>query len=420
MRHLMRGMRAAGLLFGLLLGFTLEAITGAASAAEPVKIGGSHALTGGNGAIGKSSQVALQIWAEEVNARGGLLGRKVELVLYDDQSNPSTVPGIYTKLLDVDKVDVLVGLGTVFTAPAMPVVMQRNRLMLAGLSLAVNDQFNYGKYFQTMPYGPDGKSSIGLGFFEIAAKLNPRPRTIALVGADIEFANNALEGARANARRFGFEIVYDNKYPPSTVDFGSILRAVQAKKPDLVFVASYPIDTSGIVRSVREVGLKATMFGGAMVGLQVSTLKAQLADNLNGIVNYELYLREPTMRFPGTEDFLTKYRARANVQGVDPLGLYVPPIQYASMQVLEQAILATGTLDNDKLAEYMHKATFKTIVGDIKFGANGEWATPRILMTQFQKVKGSDLKQYDQAGTQVILYPESLRSGDLKTPFPMQ
>ncbi len=125
------------------------------------------------------------------------------------------------------------------------------------------------------------------------------------------------------------------------------------------------------------------------------------------------------MRFPGTEEFLTKYRARAATQGVDPLGLYVPPIQYASMQVLEQAILATGTVDNDKLADYMHKASFKTIVGDIKFGANGEWAAPRILMTQFQKVKGSDLKQYDQAGTQVILYPESLRSGELKTPFPM-
>ena len=411
----MAGRAVLSVLFFLGVCFASSAL-----AADPIKIGFGHSLTGGNGGLGKASLLTFQIWAEEVNARGGLLGRKVELVYYDDQSNGSTVPGIYSKLIEVDKADVLVSMGTNFTAPAVPVAMQHNRFLLATLSLAANDQFKYGRYFQTMPYGPDGKSAIGLGYFEIAAKLNPKPKTIALVGADIEFAKNALEGARANAKRMGLNIVYDQSYPGTTVDFGSIMRAIQAKKPDLIFVGSYPIDSAGLVRAAREVGIKAMMFGGAMVGLQTTTVKQQMGENLNGMVNYELFLREPSMNFPGVNEFLEKYRARAGAAGTDPLGLYVPPIQYATAQVLEQAIVATGGTDDAKLTDYLHKTTFKTIVGDIKFGANGEWATPRILMTQFQKVKGNDMKQFDTPGTQVILYPESLKSGELKYPFPIQ
>ncbi|MDB5805218.1 MAG: branched-chain amino acid transporter substrate binding protein [Betaproteobacteria bacterium] len=419
--QVMRSIETAGSAVLATLFALMACFAGGALAADPIKIGFGHSLTGGNGPLGKASLLTFQIWAEEVNARGGLLGgRKVELIYYDDQSNPSNVPGLYNKLIEVDKVDVLMSQGTIFTAPAMPVVMQNNRFLLASLSLAVNDQFKYNRYFQTMPYGSDGKAAISKGYFEVAAKLNPKPRTIAFIGADIEFARNALDGARAGAKKAGLTIVYDQSYPASTVDFSSIMRAIQSKKPDLVFVGSYPIDSAGLVRAAREVGLKSMMFGGAMVGLQITTVKQQMGENLNGMVNYELFLREPTMSFPGVNEFLTKYRARAGAAGTDPLGLYVAPVQYATAQVLEQAITATGGTDDAKLADYLHKTTFKTIFGEIKFGADGEWANSRILMTQFQKVKGNDMKQFDTPGTQVILYPESLKSGELKSPFPIQ
>ena len=391
----------------------------ALSQAGPIKIGGTLPLTGGNASIGKVAQATAQIWAEDINKRGGLLGRKVELVIYDDQTNPTLVPGLYTKLLDVDKVDLLAGTGTNLVAPAMPLLIERKRMIVANLALAVNDPFNYDKYFQIMPYGPNGKDELARGFFEIAAKINPKPKTVALVGADAEFANNALEGARDHAKRLGFRVVYDKSYPPNQVDFLSVVRAIAATKPDLVFVGSYVADTSGLVRAAAEVKLKCTMFGGAMVGLQVAALKQQLSGVINGVVNYELYLPEPTMQFQGTRELINRYRAVAGAQGLDQLGFYVPPTTFAQLQVIEQAVTATKSLQDEVLADYLRKNIFKTVMGDIRFGARGEWAEPRILMTQFQKVNGKELGQFDQAGTQVILYPEKFKSGQLVTPFPI-
>jgi branched-chain amino acid transport system substrate-binding protein len=385
----------------------------------PIKIGGTMPLTGGNASIGKVAQATAQIWADDINKRGGLLGRKVELVIYDDQTNPTLVPGLYTKLLDVDKVDLLAGTGTNLVAPAMPLLIERKRLIVANLALAVNDPFNYDKYFQIMPYGPNGKDELARGFFEIAAKLNPKPKTVALVGADAEFANNALEGAREHAKRLGFRVVYDKSYPPNQVDFLSVVRAIAATKPDLVFVGSYVADTSGLVRAAAEVKLKCTMFGGAMVGLQVAALKQQLSGVINGVVNYELYLPEPTMQFQGTRELINRYRAVASAQGLDQLGFYVPPTTFAQLQVLEQAVTATKSLQDEVLADYLRKNSFKTVMGDIRFGTRGEWAEPRILMTQFQKVSGKELGQFDQPGTQVILYPEKFKSGQLAAPFPI-
>jgi branched-chain amino acid transport system substrate-binding protein len=385
----------------------------------PIRLGGTLPLTGGNASIGKVAQATMQIWLEEINKKGGLLGRKVELVIYDDQTNPTLVPGLYTKLIDVDKVDVLIGTGTNLIAPAMPLIMERDKLMVGNLALAVNDSFNYDKYFQLMAYGPSGKSELAKGFFEVAAKLNPKPKTVALVGADAEFANNALEGAREHAKRLGMKIVYDKSYPPNQVDFLSVVRSIAATKPDLVFVGSYVADTSGLVRAAAEVKLKCTMFGGAMVGLQVAALKQALSGVINGVVNYELYLPEPTMQFEGIKDVIAKYRKVASSQGLDPLGFYVPPTTYSQLQVVEQSIQATQSLDNNVLAHHIRKTTFKTVAGDIRFGARGEWAEPRILMTQFQKVQGKDLNQFDRPGTQVILYPEKFKSGQVITPYPI-
>src|SRR5947209_14826114 len=103
-----------------------------AKAADPITIGFGMALTGPLAANGKMSLLAMKIWEEDVNAKGGLLGRPVKLIYYDDQSNPSTVPGIYTKLLDVDKVDIAVSpYASTQIAPAMPIMIQKKRLFLS-------------------------------------------------------------------------------------------------------------------------------------------------------------------------------------------------------------------------------------------------------------------------------------------------
>ena len=387
-------------------------------AADPIKIGFSMGLTGGLAAAGKAAVIAMQIWADDTNAAGGLLGRKVELVYYDDQSNPATVPGIYTKLLDVDKVDLVVsGYGTNLIAPAMPIMVQRNLTFIALFGLAVNDKFNYDRYFQILPAGPKPVTDWSRGFFELAKAQNPAPKTIALVGADAEFAQNAIRGARTHAKNYGLKVVYDGSYPPRTADYTPIVRAIQARKPDMVYVASYPPDSVGMVKAATEIGLKTKLFGGGMVGLQYTSIMQSLGPKLNGIVNYDFWVPEPTLKFEGVEAFLKKYQAAAKGKGIDQLGYYLPPYAHAYIDVLGQAVKATNSLDHGKLAEYMRKTTFKTVVGEVKFAPNGEWARTRTLMVQYQDIKDNKIETFTKAGTRVVLYPEDWVSGKLRYPY---
>lgn len=409
-----RWVQPAAALFALLFAPLLAT---PAQAQEPIKIGFSTSLSGPLASSGKANTLARQIWAEEINAKGGLLGRPVQLVFYDDQTNAGLVPGIYAKLLDVDKVDLLMGEATNLVVAAMPMIMQRNRMVMTLVALAVNDQFNYPRYFQNAPWGPAAKSVLSEGFFDVAAKLEPKPQTVALVGADAEFPHYVMDGARANAKKHGFRIVFDRTYPPNSTDFSPVVRSMQATNPDLVFVASYPLDSVGMVRATREIGLKPKLFGGAMVGLQYASIRTQLADNLDRVIGYEFWTPSEKMKFPGIEAFLKKYQDRAKAEGADPLGFYQPPFAYAAMQVLEQAVNATKSLDDGKLADYIHKETFKTIVGEIKFNEKGEWAKPQILTVQFQNVQGNGLEQYNKAGTVGVLHPPEYRDAQAQTPF---
>jgi branched-chain amino acid transport system substrate-binding protein len=393
--------------------------TGAsAQSGEPIKIGYSMAMTGGLGGNGKSALLAQKIWEEETNAKGGLLGRPVKLIYYDDKSTPSEVPAIYTKLLDVDKVDLVIGAyATAMLAPAMPIVMQKNKVFIGLLGLAVNSEFNYPNYFVMIPSGPVPKPAFTKGFFNIAMAQNPKPTTVAIVAADQEFSRNASDGARENAKVAGLQIVYDKSYPPSTTDFGPIVRAIQATNADLVVVCSYPPDSIGMVRAVNEIGYKPKMIGGAMVGLQATAIKTQLGALLSGWVNYDFWLPVPKMQFPGVADLMQKYQARAPGEGVDALGYYMAPWGYAQLQVLQQAVEATKSLDDQKIADYIRANTFKTVVGDVKFGTGGEWAQSRVLQTQFQNIQRSDITQFKDIAAQVVLDPPEYASGTVIYPY---
>jgi branched-chain amino acid transport system substrate-binding protein len=408
-----------GLIRNLVLrGAVLCLATAPGWAAEPIRIGFGIAQTGGLAANGKSALLAMQIWRDDINAAGGLLGRPVEFVPYDDQSNPATVPQIYAKLLDVDKVDLVVGgYGTNMIAPALPVVMQHNMTFIGLLGLAVNSEFHYPRYFAMIPSGPDPKAAFSKGFFDVAMAQNPPPKTVAIVGEDAEFARNAADGARQNAKAAGLQIVYDRSFPPSTVDFTAIVRAVQAANPDILFVGSYPPASAGMVRAMNEVGLDVKLCCGGMVGPQSASFKTQLGPLLNGIINYDFWLPAPTMQFPGMAELLKKYQAKAPGEGVDALGYYMPPFAYAYLQVLGDAVEGTKSLDQGKIAEYIHSHSFNTVAGEIKFGANGEWAEARVLQIQFQGIKGNDLEQFKNPATQVILAPASYASGKVIYPF---
>jgi branched-chain amino acid transport system substrate-binding protein len=186
----------------LVAAFAAAATPASAQGGDPIKIGFSLALTGPLAPNGKQALLGAKIWEEEINAKGGLLGRKVELVNYDDQSNPANIPGVYTKLLDVDKVDLVNGpYGTNLIAPALPVVMQKGKLLIGLFGLDANKEFHYTRYFSMISAGPKPSQAFTEGYFQVAAQQKPKPETIALAAEDAEFSRNACEGAAKTPRR---------------------------------------------------------------------------------------------------------------------------------------------------------------------------------------------------------------------------
>ena len=386
---------------------------------QPIRIGFGIAETGPLGPNGKSALLAMEIWVEETNAKGGVLGRPVQLVHYDDQSNPSTVPGIYTKLLDVDKVDLIVGgYGTNMLAPAMPVVMQRKKTFLGLYGLGVNTDFKYDRYFAMIPSGPEPKTSFTKGFFDTAMAQNPKPTTVAIVAADAEFSKNASDGARENAKKAGLKIVYDKSYPPSTTDFSPIVRAIQATNADLVVICSYPLDSVGMVLAANEAKLNPKMIGGAMVGLQATVFKSKLGPKLNGIINYETWVPSDKMMAPAVEFFKT-YQAKAGAAGVDPLGYYLGGWGYAYINMLGEAIAGSKSIDDNKIADWLRKNPHKTIMGDWSYGpTGGEWTKSWIMQVQYHGIKdGAGLETWKGMSYQTVLTPSELKTGTVIYPY---
>jgi len=404
---------AATLILGSLL------LTGAyAQSGDPIRIGTGLALSGGGAPAGKMLLAALELWRDDINAKGGLLGRQVGLVVYDDQSNPNNVPGLYTKLISVDKVDLLVGpYGTNFVAPAMPTIIQNNKMVISFTAIGINREYNYPKYFSMVPVGPAGVNAFSMGFFEMAAAQKPKPQTVAILAGDAEFAQSAAQGAREEIKKHGLKLIHDKSYPPNMTDFAPVVRAVRAVNADIVYVGAYPPDNVGIVRAASEVGLNPKMFGGAMIGMLITPIKVNLGPVVNGLVISEAFVPSPKLQFAGLADLMKRYQAEAPTLKTDPIGFAFVPFGYAAGQVLAQAVTETKSLDNDKLAAYLHSHTFQTVVGEIGFGKDGEWSKTRQFLTQFQNVEPNNVDQFRDGRKQPILWPPEYKTGEMIYPY---
>jgi branched-chain amino acid transport system substrate-binding protein len=384
---------------------------------KSIKIGYSLSLTGPVSVV-KSGQIAHELWRDDVNAAGGILGRPVELIVYDDQSSAASIPGIYSKLVDVDKVDLLYSpYGANLTATIMPFIKQRDRFIVGMFGLSSNDVVKHDKFFQIAPWGPNATKEWARGFFDLA-KANGFKK-VAIIAADAEFSKSAAASGKQIAEQYGMKVVMDQGYPPNTTDFSAILRNVKAVAPDVVNICSYPADTSAIIRGVSEIGLgpSVQLFGGSMVGPQYASLLETLGSALNGVVNFHTYVPEPTLKFPGIDRFLARYEPIAKQRGVDALGHYFPPCCYAAGQIVAAAAKGTGSLDQAKMAQWLHRNPIDTIIGRIRFDETGNWSERRVLMVQFRGLKDKNVDQFRSAGRQIIVDPPALRSGNFIHPF---
>ena len=385
---------------------------------QPIKIGYCLSLSGPLASNGKTARLAHQIWQEDVNRRGGLLGRPVRMICLDDATDPKRVADIYKTLLDEEKVDLVVGgYGDNSVAPAMPLLIERKRYLVALMALAVNASFAYENYFVMIPTGPRPTEALTEGFFALAAEQSPKPQTMAILAADAPFSKGPVAGAKDHAGRHRFRVISEQRYPLATSDFVPLISQLKPHDPDILFLCSYLNDSAGLLRAIDKVGLTPKIIGGAMIGPQNGSIKAELGPLLNGLVNYEYWLPVPKMMYPGIGEMIAEYQSRAAAEGADPLGYYVAPQAYAQMQIVEQAVTATGSLDDAALARFTRDHTFKTILGDVKFGAGGGWSEARVLQVQYRSINGNDLAIFKRAETQAVVWPQALASAPLIYPY---
>jgi branched-chain amino acid transport system substrate-binding protein len=388
------------------------------AAPAPIRIGYCLSLTGPVAGNSRSARLAHEIWRDDVNGRGGLLGRPVELVCHDDQADAALVPALYQRLMDEDEVDLVIGgYGTNTILPAMPLIVARNRFFVGLMGLGVNNALAYPNYFAMIPTGPDPNAALTEGFFALAAEQTPRPTTVALLSADAEFSRNPILGAKANAQAYGFRIVHEATYPLATEDFEPVIDAVARSRCDLLFLCAYLKDSISLVRAIHAHPFRPKMVGGGMIGPQNTAVKTTLGPLLNGFVNYEYWAPVPRMMFPGVQEFLETYQIRARDAGVDLLGHYMTPLAYAQMQVIAQAVEATGGFDDASLSAFARGATFDTVMGPVRFGANGEWTEPRVLQVQFQGISGHGVDQFRNGSRQIVVSPPDFTSGELRFPY---
>ena len=385
---------------------------------SPLRIGYCLSLSGALASNGKTARLAHQIWQEHVNTHGKLLGRPVELVCLDDETNPKLVADLYQRLLDVEKVDIVIGgYGDNSVAPAMPLIMERKKFFLGLMALAVNAKFGYAQYFVMIPTGPHPNLALTEGFFQVAGQQNPKPASVAILIADAPFSQSPAQGAKEHLGRQGMRVVFEGKYPLSTTDFTPYMEELKRIDPDVIFLCSYINDSIGLVKAMNATRLSPKLVGGAMIGPQNGVVKAKLGALLNGLVNYDYWLPVPSLMNPEIQSFMATYQSRAEKAGADPLGYYVAPLAYAQLQVLEQAIRAVGSTDDAALSDYTRKATFDTVVGNVAFGEGGGWAQPRVLTVQFQNIDGNAISEFKKPNTQVVVYPSELASASVIYPY---
>ena len=377
------------------------------------------ALTGPLSPNGKSALLGMKIWEEEINAKGGLLGRPVKLVYYDDQSQAAPVPGIYTKLIDVDKVDLVIGpYATVPAAAAMPVIMQKGKVFIILFGLGGEHRVQLPEILRDDPVGTGHQAGLHGGFLRCGGGAEPQAADGGVRRRRPEFSNNACDGARDNAKKHGLQ---DRLRPHLSADHDRFLadRARDPGRQSGHRRRSAPIRStrSAWCKSVNELELQAEddrRRDGRPAGDRVQDPARPVAQRLGQLRDLGAVEADDV---PSTEAFLKTYQARAGAEGVDPLGYYLGTWGYAYIQVLGDAVQATKSLNDNTLADYIGKTTFKTIMGDVKFGKGGEWAKGRMLQVQYHGIKSSELDQFKGMDTQTVLTPGDLKTGDVIYPF---
>jgi branched-chain amino acid transport system substrate-binding protein len=396
-KPLWRALYAAALLGAGGAIFTLP--SSAAAQQKEIVVGGTLGLTGAFAEPSTDYKAVYELWLEKINKKGGLLGRPVKMIIYNDESTPTVAQALYNRLLDQDKVDLVLAPYTTFVGGSIvPIVRSHNKVLFNGGFVGINI-FNAAKGWIVGSYNYQ-EPDYTRGLFELIKSLpaNERPRRAAIFTSQNPFTIvvragvDGKGGALNYAKDAGVQVVVDEQYPPTTTDFTGLVQKAKAANADIVLALSLPNDALQIARTVAQQGYKPSVF--CTCGSQVTTLKGWAALGEAADRGFGTTIAWPTQPFPGIAELAELFRKR----GYATLPTYAIA-GTAILEVLEQAVEGAKTLDQQKLKDYIQQTTFKTVGGNFKYQANG---TPEY---------GQIVLQY-QKGKNEVVWPKEFRTAE--------
>jgi branched-chain amino acid transport system substrate-binding protein len=346
-----------------------------ATAQGPIRIGASLSLTGTYAKLGKNQHEGYQLCEKELNAKGGLLGRKVQFVVYDDQSMPATAVRLYEKLITEDKVDAIMGpYSSPVTEAAVNVTEKYKKVMVAPLA-ATTSIFKKGRKYVFMVISP---AEVYLeGLIDMAAKRGLK--TIAVVNEDTLFSKAAASGAVELAKKKGLQVVYAEAYPKGSTDFSALLTKLKAANADVLAAATYFDDAVALTRQMKELNVNPKMYG-VTVGGDLPEFYDTLKQNAEYV--YGATQWEPTLPYPGNQEWYETYKKEF---GHEPS--YHSAAGYAGCIIYAEAAKRANNLDADRVREQLLKLEMRTIFGDYKVEADGFQVAHKMVTFQWQKEK---------------------------------
>ncbi|GAA4683869.1 amino acid ABC transporter substrate-binding protein [Phytohabitans rumicis] len=368
---------------------------------KPIRIGISLPLTGDFSQPGTQAKRGYEVWVNMVNAKGGMLGRQVELKITDDASNQDTVVADYTRLITQDKVDLLLGtFSSLLNYPASAVAEKNGMLYVepaGGAPRMFERGFKYLIYAQ--PATAPKQADVMLDWVK-SLPADQRPKTAAYPTQDDPFTRPVIETLQAGLEALGVKTVYSTVYPPDATNFQTIASALAAKKPDLVAQGAVFEDGVGLVRSLKQLNFSPKV----LFQTSAPSNAGQYSDGV-GLANtegvfYTVSWNEKA-KTPLNEEFVAAYAKAYN--GETPAEDAADA--FAAAQVLQAAVAAVGKIDQKALADWLHANSVETILGKLNWDATGA-PQSQFLLAQWQGGKVEIVMPADRATTTTIIHPK--------------
>ena len=379
-----------------LLATSLAATSTFAQTQAPLKIGASISLTGEYAALGVNTQRGYQLCVKQVNERGGVLGRRLEFVVYDDQSQPGTAVRLYEKLITQDKAALVIGPYSSAITEAVANVTEKYKMPMVAPNATTTSIFKKGRQYIFMVGSPAETYLEGL--IDMAARNGLR--TVALINEDTLFPKATVDGTTALATRHRMRVVFKEAYPKGTTDFSALLTKVRAANPDVLGAATYFDDAVAITRQMKELNVNPKMYG-VTVGGDLPKFYELLGKNAEFI--YGATQWEPELPYPGAREFVEAYHQAFS--GASPS--YHSAAAYGGCQILADAIKRVGSLDGDKIRDDLLRLQTRTVYGDYKVDRTGFQLAHKMVMFQWQD------------GKKAIVWPETLAAAKARFPMPV-